>query len=46
MLAKIEKGAVTAFVILCALFVLLMMVWMTLVMFGVMTFPSVYVCAS
>lgn len=45
MIAKIEKGAITAFVIVTSLFVLLMMVWMVLVMFGVMDFPSVYVCS-
>ena len=45
MLDKIEKGAITAFIVITSLFVLLMMGWMVLVMFGVMTFPSVYVCS-
>ncbi len=42
---KIERYLTAAFIIVCSLWVLLMMVWMTLVMFGVMDFPSVYVCS-
>ncbi len=45
MLAKLEKGAITAFVVICSIWILLMMGWMVLVMFGVMNFPSVYVCS-
>lgn len=45
MLAKIEKGATTAFVVLCSLFILLMMAWLVMIMFGVMELPSVYVCS-